>query len=375
MSGNAFDRTVINPRERPLSTDVNSLQSTLDRSLRDFLMRLFLARASSASDAGAQPITGFIGEALKARPTNPVAMALRMPAGMGFFYNPAGVGPAVGGISGVDDLSVWAPLLLNSDYTFSIPNGPSSPNSRIDIIEVNVNRHLADSQSRDVLDVSSGVFVPTVVQKTLAWDLDSSIGSVDAPANSTAALSYKRGVPGNPGTEPSTTPGYTKIARINVGSGATTLDADSIVDARKMLFPFGVCDVSFKVSMPSAASTVPTLSSVIAPPGVTVVAVGQSTTNSNVFVYIFGGDLNSAVIPVAQATAEELSDAGTADTVRATTSFVTVDSALQTALSGVNASPATKVAIGQTGVRVALKASSPSNPQTYNCTVHVRGGF
>ena len=370
MSGKAFDRVVINPRERPLSTDINTAQSQLDRTLREVLRTMLLCRATALSDGNAAPISGFFGEGLKARPVAPVAMQVRVPAGLGFLNNPSGTLPSIGGISGVDDLAVYAPLILNADATFNVAAAPSAPNTRIDIIEVALNRRLTDTASRDVLNTVSGAFEPQSVQKTLGWDLDASVGVVSAPSNSTAALSYKVGVAANPGVAPATSPGYLKIAEILVGSSVSSIDADVIRDLRKMLYADGMGHVAFNLSSSSVGTPTQTLSDVVAPPGVVVAAVGASITNAEANVYIIGGDMTSVVNPIAAAC-----NRNALTSVQAVTSIVTIDSTIKAALLGANASPVTKVAEGQTAIRVNLKAGTPGNPHQYACAVSFRGGF
>ena len=39
MANKTYDRTIINPRERPLSSDINQAQSELDQALRDTLLQ------------------------------------------------------------------------------------------------------------------------------------------------------------------------------------------------------------------------------------------------------------------------------------------------------------------------------------------------
>ena len=58
MANKTFDREIINVRERPLSSDINTAESYLDYTLRSFLDQLFLGRVSRDSDAAGSPMSG-----------------------------------------------------------------------------------------------------------------------------------------------------------------------------------------------------------------------------------------------------------------------------------------------------------------------------
>ena len=78
MANQAFEREILNPRERPLSSDINTAQSQLDRSMRETLQRLFQKRVSASSDASAAPVRGFIGDGLKVRADSPAGLSVRV---------------------------------------------------------------------------------------------------------------------------------------------------------------------------------------------------------------------------------------------------------------------------------------------------------
>jgi len=375
MATNPFERVIINRRERPLSGDINEAQSQIDHAIRELAMRMFQGRTAAANDSALTPLTGFVGEALKVRPSNPASMVVRLPSGLGFMYDAASWSS---GIDGIDDLCPWKPIVLMSDLTITIGTAPGSPNSRYDIIEVINKRVATDSASRDVLNETTGIFDPTIVQKTLSPILLSSdIGTVVAPADSTTPIGYKKGIAssGTPAV-PATTSGYTKIAQILVGSGVSTIDADVIQDLRKMLYPGNVLDFSAVVSMPTASTTVPTLSAVQAPPGVQAVAVGTAFANGQVTLYVFGGNFDVTEPP---AVVVGITGGIPSAVVQAqgNPSFTTIDSSMQTAIAGVNASTATKVAIGRPVLKIPLasySAVSLPNPIVYQVQVRVRGG-
>jgi len=365
-----FDRVTINGRERPLSTDINQAQSEMDRSLRHVLMQMYLGRVSDTNDAATLPVTGFIGEAFKVRPSSPLSMVVRLPKGLGFCHAPADTPTSIGGITSVNDLESWKPFLLSQDVNITL-TAPSAPNNRYDLIEVNYNRVLQDNGSRDVLNLSTGKFDPILVYKTLGWDMSGSVGSVASPADSTAAISWKRGVPAVTPSVPAGTAGYTTVAVIYVAAGVTTIDADAIRDARTMLWPGGQSQVGINFNMQGAGSLKPTNLSVIAPPGVSVFTLGTSLVGQSADVYLM---LGGGVTPTVNATCNsELSTyVAPVRSWLANYSFVTVNSVLQAALAGANATPTAKVAIGQRlYMMTAISLAADSGSSTVRYTIHV----
>jgi hypothetical protein len=84
-----------------------------------------------------------------------------------------------------------------------------------------------------VLDPVTGIFSPTLLLKTLAFDVDGDVGVVASPSASTAAISIKTGTPAPIGTAtpPTGTAGYTPVAILYVPNGTTTL-ANKVRDVR-----------------------------------------------------------------------------------------------------------------------------------------------
>lgn len=234
MSDNPFDRVIVNPREKPLSEDVNALQAQLDRAVR------FFAKAMFSNSVGA-PQSGFLAGGLKAVEAGTPAMSVVLKAGLGFQDDPTDVPTDIDGILGLDDVDSFKPLPLVSDLTITIPAAPAGPNDRTDIIEVRADRLTTNNISRDIFDNTSETFSPTLVNKTIEFLLDGTKqGSVVSPAASTAAISLKTGVAGNPGAVPATTSGYIKIAEVFVDSDVTTILDAAITDSRTVLQPFNV---------------------------------------------------------------------------------------------------------------------------------------
>ncbi len=350
MSNNPFDRTVINTRERPISSDLNQAQSQIDRTLRFFLEQLLAPRVSITDERKGTPVSGFIGNGFQVREQATPGMFVDVKLGLGFKYDASDVPPAVGGVPGVDDLNPYKPLLLMVDafiFPFTgIPVPTSDPtNDRIDIVEVNINRRLADAASRDVLNPVTGVFDPTAVQKSLAWNVGTSIdNTVVAPANSTAALSYKAGVPSGSPTPAPTSPGYLKVAQILVGNGVTQIDQNVITDLRFLLDTGQRRRVAVKATY--AATPAGTLNALFAAPGVRVSA--NRTVGADRRLYILAGDVTGL-------TAAAVGTKETAAALSVATSVVVADTALQTELAtAVRTDPIMNVAVGQTLIRVDL---------------------
>jgi hypothetical protein len=240
MPNNPFDRTIINPREKPLSEDVNIYLSQLDRALRFFAKALFSTTTGS-------PVSGFSQGSFRSVESSPQAMSIALKAGLGFQDLPGDVPVDVGGVLGVNDLESYKPLVLTADLTIPIPTAPAAPNSRIDIIEVRADRFKTDNQSRQVFDNATNSFSPTSVDKTLEFLLDGTkLGAVVSPDPSVAAVSLKQGIAGAPGVAPATTAGYIKIAEVFVDGDVVLIEQADITDFRPQLIDGLQIDPSVK---------------------------------------------------------------------------------------------------------------------------------
>jgi hypothetical protein len=286
---NPFDRPIINPRERPLSTDINELASDADRSFRDTLLRMFSGRTSIADDA-CLPKSGFLGCGFKVQPVSPIAMQVKIRAGIGFVYDASSVPSSIDGIAGLADLSSYKPVLLVADALMAVPAAPGVGFSRKDIIEVKVDRRRENPLTRPVLDVGTGVFNPSTVNKTLAFALDGRTGTVNDPNPSTTGIGYKVGQAALTGaeTEPAVTSGYVKIATILVGPSVVTIDEYQLIDWRRMIYHGGVATCSLEGVEDNAVAPKGTLGILNAPPGVRVAILGTGFTQTTVYV-IAGG--------------------------------------------------------------------------------------
>jgi hypothetical protein len=291
MADKPFDRTIINPRERPLSSDINQAQAQVDRAMRFMFERLLGVRSSQVSPV-ILPQTGLIGDGFRVVPDSPVALAVDIKAGLGFIFDAADVPVAIDGVVGLDDRQPYKPILLLADTSFSVPTAPGGGQDRTDIVEVRVGRRTENPLSRDILDLVSGQFVPTSVNKTLAFSADGKTGTVTDPAPSTAELSYKVGIPGTPGAVPSTTGGYVKLGEVFVDTSVTTIDRDAIFDRRKLLFPGGVGhgSVAFFFDPTDAAPVAaPTIFDYSLPPGMELFV--HHDLDNRIILYLVGGDI------------------------------------------------------------------------------------
>ena len=208
MSNSAFDTEILNTLETILSGDWNLIGSYGTQSLREVLRHLSNVRVGGNDDTAiAPPLTSFMGEGLKIRPTNPVTYQVQITPGVGFFGDLA-LATDIGGIAGVNDQSTLKPMVVKTPQVIPlVPNG--GPFQRIDLIEVRPERFFTDNVARSVLvNPSTGVFANTPVNKTFSWVLDGQIGQVVSPANNTAPIGYKVGIPAGVPVPPATSPGY-----------------------------------------------------------------------------------------------------------------------------------------------------------------------
>lgn len=349
-----FKRVIINPRERPNSGDLNRLQDRTQESIR------LLANAVHGEANGSVPLlnpgtrtfaqapNGFPSASFQVNP-DPTATPYGLIITPGFGFAPTSPASAVdySGANGVNwDSGNWAPLVLSAfQQGISVPSVPSAGHSRIDIIEVRANYRANEPATVGIFNPSTEVFDPTVLAKSFNWDLLGLTGTVNAPNPSTAAISYKVGVDYTGGisgaTEPAVTPGYMKIARINLDGAVAAITSDLIADLRRPIWPNAMAQVSGQAVIPGTSSGFGSenLSAVQLPPGVIVKMVYRNDvapstgTSYAIDFYIIGAGLvprttTSFGVAVTPATFEARC-AGINSAV-----FQTVDATLQTRLAG-----------------------------------------
>jgi hypothetical protein len=288
MISKPFDRSVIHPLERPLSSDINQINSCLDRTLMDLILRTFSSRTSSSDErlsplfgtlAGALGPAGFLADGFRCRAAG--GMTLTLQPGLGFVYNPGDALIGIGGLNGVDDISPLHPIPLSEIQSITVPAADST-NPRIDIIEIIDFRRFEQPSSRDVIDPLTGVITPNSVNKVLSYYLDGHVGFVGANSPSTTGIGYKIGTPASSPAAPATTTSpsgnFTKIAEILVGAGVTSIAQNKIKDLRQLIFPGNVASFSGQVAFRVTGGNPSILShDYTAPPGVVlIVGLGES---------------------------------------------------------------------------------------------------
>lgn len=299
MANNPYDRTNAGVREKPLSGDINGESSQVDRTLRDTLMAILAPRTNSTSPASS-PRSGFVSDGFQVVSNGSPTMGIQVLNGLGFSVDATQTAGGIGGpdLENVNDFSTFIPMVLESQTAFAVPAAPSGPNVRVDIIEVRSNRQLTDATLRLQLDPTTKTFAPKTFDKTLSYLIDTSVGTNSGGGNSTAALSYKVGTPGAAdgsgiGTVPATTPGYIKIAEIQVASAATSITASNIVDRRKLLAPGGVVPFAAMWRLRwNSGTPVVTVLNIAAPPSVQVGCFPNGSVRGAATVFVTGGDFS-----------------------------------------------------------------------------------
>lgn len=351
---NPFDRVNFGLRERPLSGDFNRAESQHDRTLRDLVRAL--VGGSGVASGGTSAITshsGFIGDGMRVVPTSPTGMSVQVSAGFGFVYDPLDLPFDIGAtdLEGVDDRSSFKPVYLNAPAIFAVPTAPGPGLSRIDIIEVKVDRRLENAVTRRQLDVSTKSFLDHLFYKTLAFSLDGRTGTVSSPSASTAGLSYKIGAEAATGTEvePTVTPGYVKLGRINVAPSVVTIGASAIADRRPLLGAGGAVRFSgcWRVQW-NGGTPIITALTIDAPAGIDICLASLSLRGAASF-YAVGGQITrgSVLLNAAHQTGHAATDAfsvGLQATVSTGVPIVTADTSVQSALAA--ATPAINVGVG-----------------------------
>ena len=212
----------------------------------------------------------------------------------------------IDGTSGTDwDNTLGAPIVLSAAETLSVPAPPGVGNSRIDIIEVRADYLAASPATVGIFNAATRVFDPTVKNKRMHWDLSGRTGSA-APGASTAPISYVTGVVAagaiSAATEPATTAGYIKIARINLDASAGAIAAvtqSMVADLRPKIYPGGLLHAGAQARIPGLVGGIGagnSLDCVALPPGCTIKAAfynpvppaaGKSYT---LYCVLIGGD-------------------------------------------------------------------------------------
>lgn len=290
---NAFDRVVINTRERPVSSDINAAQARLDQTLREVVRSLFIAHNGSIGVAGQSAFTpkpGFLADGFFARADGGSRVVTLNP-GLGFLIG-SGVSN-FGSISGLDDLNTYFPAYLPAALGITIDAAPGSGQERYDRIEVKQDRRVENSSSRDILNTSTGLFEANLVNKTFAYMLDSNRYGRVAPGggDSSAGISYKVGTAAaiNSASPPAATTGYTTVAVIYSVAGVTNVRQQDVRDDRQLLLPNGVEPFAFNITQTDGTPDVVSVGIPGINPGLRVAARSLSSPGGSIKVIILGG--------------------------------------------------------------------------------------
>lgn len=313
--GDFFRRVLIPVRQRPSSADHNALQwrqhaTDLAMAGAMFGQNVFSAPGALSPEAalGARGFSGG-GFFVSVDPASP-PFGVYVQSGFGYNYLGPVTATNIDSNQGADwELNArWAvPLALSQNQAFTVPAPPAVGNSRIDIIEVRADYLANDPQTVGIFNTGTEVFNPTVLNKSLTWDLYGRTGSVNAPAASTACISYVTGQTAagaiTAATEPTTTAGYIKIAQINLDASAGPIAAVTqgmIADHRPLLFPQGTLSIAGRFTTAGKAAGLGSINfdTIEAPPGVRVAAVvntgGAAPAAGTAYlanIYVIGGDL------------------------------------------------------------------------------------
>lgn len=309
---NPNSRVVINVGERPVSADINQLQSDLQDTQMAAAAALLAASSAIASGTSATPsfenAGAFLGDGFFVDATSPTpALSVTVRPGLGYISNPSdkpqNLQPPLVGTqtNGVDDVAPLKPMPLSAQQTFAVPT-PDTVHGRYDIIEATYYRRFEQQQSRDIINPLAGTVTANLVDKVLAYYLDDQLGTVVTPAASTAGISYKQGVAAASPVPPPGTPGYVTLATIFVPANATAIQQSNIIDVRPLSFPSGLSRVSgaFTVTTPDGVNVTGMTGYIQAPPGVRAAALCPANLVANgVKLFVLAGGSGDASAPQA----------------------------------------------------------------------------
>lgn len=250
-TSNPFDVRVVNPLERPTSTDFNVAQAAARTSVQT-LAELCLDMRQAV---GSPYNSGFIDSGFVVSSKTPSGMAVQINPGIGFahyFSMPANTN--IGGVPGLDVFASapTIPIVLTTPRTIPILTAPLSGFMRRDIVAVktltSTDALLSDQVTTDIFNPLSQVFAPSLRFKTLGWCLDDVSIEVLPEGGAPSATEKLLYIPGTeqPYSEPNdlltytlpTVPsGFTVLAVVNVVPGTTSVEDNCICDYRPLYFP------------------------------------------------------------------------------------------------------------------------------------------
>jgi hypothetical protein len=239
-----FQRRVINPLQRPLSSDLN-LQAFYDSATQSFMAGAFFS-GPSFPYYGAGTKTGFIGNGF-APVGSSSSRAVVLRPGIGFKNIGSNDVNAIGGVVGVNEYAKYAPMVC-------APSDPASEGfsvaiedeavgyTRIDLICVKPSAEVTDFQSIGVLNPSSSTFSLANKPQQLTF-------------NTTDIIVVKGDASTGTPTPPAVPSGYTTVAAVLVPSGSGLIPNANIIDGRQHLLPFGTSTFSATVMSKETVTT------------------------------------------------------------------------------------------------------------------------
>ena len=239
-----FQRRVINPLQRPLSSDLN-LQAFYDSVTQSFMSGVFFSGPSFPYYGGGYK-TGFVGNGF-APVASSASRAVVLRPGIGFMNIGTGDVTAVGGVAGVNEYALYAPMVcapsdfLSEGFPVAIDD-EAVGYTRIDLICVKPDASVTDFQNIGVLNPSSSTFSLANKPQQMTF-------------NSPDVFVVKGGASTGTPVPPSAPTGYTTVAAVLVPSGSGLIPNANITDGRDHLLPFGTSTFSATVMSKDTATT------------------------------------------------------------------------------------------------------------------------
>jgi len=233
MANKPFEYTIINPLERPTSTDINQLQAQAHYDLRQFAYEIF----------GRQ--NGFLGYSFNPEPYSPPTDSFSVQQGVAFQFglaeNTFGTPPIPGLVDSYQQKAVTTTVReINAQ---PVPAGAGE--KRYDLLMIRApagDERLTNPQNVGIFNPTLGTFgiSATSKYKTLTSSLDEfTIESITSAQTPTAPIVYKSGNvftgAWDPVNKPSVNVGYLGVAYIQRYAGQTEIVAGDIEDARTLL--------------------------------------------------------------------------------------------------------------------------------------------
>ena len=245
-----FQRRVINPLQRPLSSDLN-LQAFYDSVTQSYLAgALYTGDVFSGTNYFRE---GFIGRGFQANKDGS-SRGVIVWRGLGFGYVSLNDTEGVGGIAGVNE-QAYAPVVCQpSDPTSAgvslSVDALASGYARIDVVALKAPCVLTDYQNVGIANPSSSTFALSPKPQQLSFNVVVSEASGDLVVIKGAEVV----LPNTP-TAPALPSGYIALAHIAVPVGSGLLSASDITDYRRQILPSGQArfsvDFSSKLSVPA----------------------------------------------------------------------------------------------------------------------------